>query len=139
MKLLAPVLAVLLFIGCGDDDSPTASNPGDELVGTWRRRSGMQPWWFARDGTMSLSLEKVGLSIAIEGEWELVGDKLVVISTVAGESYTIRGDQLMLVDDESGPRVISDEEFQRGKIRADRALQRLRHPQGRFLRGERGS
>ena len=35
MKLFAPVLAALLFIGCGDDDSPTASNPDDELVGTW--------------------------------------------------------------------------------------------------------
>ena len=34
MKLFAPVLAVLLCVGCGDDDSkPTA--PSHELVGTW--------------------------------------------------------------------------------------------------------
>ena len=34
MKLFAPVLAVLLCVGCGDDDSkPTASS--HELVGTW--------------------------------------------------------------------------------------------------------
>ena len=121
MKLLAPVLAVLLFIGCGDDDSPTASNPGDELVGTWvgvsstefESEAGEEAFRKAtvvvrRDGTMSLSLEVAGLSIAIEEEWEIVGGKLIVISTVAGEtettsdSYTIRGNRLTLVDDESG-------------------------------------
>ena len=119
MKLLAPVLAALLFIGgCGDDDSPTASNPGDELVGTWVGVSSTEFEEEAfrnatvvvrRDGTMSLSLEvEEGLSIAIEGEWEIVGGKLIVISTVAGEtettseSYTIRGNRLTLVDDESG-------------------------------------
>ena len=121
MKLLAPVLAVLLFIGCGDDDSPTASNPGDELVGTWVGVSSTEFESEAeeeafrnatvvvrRDGTMSLSFEVAGLSIAIEGEWEIVGGKLIVISTVAGEtettseSYTIRDNRLTLVDDESG-------------------------------------
>ena len=30
IKLLAPVLAAPLLIGCGDDDSPLASNPDDE-------------------------------------------------------------------------------------------------------------
>ena len=123
MKLLAPVLAAQLFIGgCGDDDSPTASNPGDELVGTWVGVSSTEFESEAeeeafrnatvvvrRDGTTSLSLEvEEGLSIAIEGEWEIVGGKLIVISTVAGEtettseSYTIRGNRLTLVDDESG-------------------------------------
>ena len=120
MKLLAPVLAALLFIGCGDDDSPTASNPGDELVGTW---VGVSSTGFEseaeeeafrtatlvvrRDGTFSLSLEVEGLSIAIEGGWDIVGGKLITIWTLAGEtetiseSYTIRGNRLTLVDDEN--------------------------------------
>ena len=120
MKLLAPVLAALLFIGCGDDDSPTASNPGDELVGTWVGVSSTESESEAdeeafraatvvvrRDGTMSLSLEVEGFSIAIEGVWEIVEGKLIVILTVAGEtvttseSYTIRGNRLTLVDDEN--------------------------------------
>ena len=64
MKLLAPVLIALLFIGCGDDDSPTA--PGDELVGTWVFVSGTGfeseaegeafAWVVRRDGTFSLFL-----------------------------------------------------------------------------------
>ena len=66
MKLLAPVLVALLFIGCGDDDSPTA--PGDELVGTWVGVSGTEfeseaeeeafrnaTWVLRRDGTWSTS------------------------------------------------------------------------------------
>ena len=120
MKLLAPVLAALLFIGCGDDDSPTASNPDDELVGTWVGVSSTESESEAdeeafraatvvvrRDGTMSLSLTFEGISIAIEGVWEIVEGKLIVILTVAGEtvttseSYTIRGNRLTLVDDEN--------------------------------------
>ena len=119
MKLLAPVLAALLFIGCGDDDSPTASNPGDELVGTWVGVSSTESESEAdeeafrtatlvvrRDGTMSLSLTFEGLSIAIEGVWEIVEGKLIVIWTVAGEtettssSYTIMGNRLTVVHDE---------------------------------------
>ena len=120
MKLLAPVLVVLLFIGCGDDDSPTASNPGDELVGTWVGVSSTELESEAeeeafrnttlvvrRDGTWSQSTEVEGVSIAIEGVWEIVGGKLIVILTVAGEtvtasgSYTIRGNRLTVVDDEN--------------------------------------
>ena len=116
MKLLAPVLAALLFIGCGDDDSPTA--PGDELVGTWVGVSSTDEaeeeafrnatLVVRRDGTMSLSVEVAGLSIAIEGVWEIVEGKLISIVSFAGEtetiseSYTIRGNRLTLVDDESG-------------------------------------
>ena len=33
MKLLTPIISTLLFMGCGDDDKPTA--PSHELVGTW--------------------------------------------------------------------------------------------------------
>ena len=59
-----------------------------------------------RDGTMSLSLTFEGLSIAIEGVWEIVEGKLIVIWTVAGEtettssSYTIMGNRLTVVHDE---------------------------------------
>ena len=105
MKLFTPVLAALLFIGCGDDDSPTASNPGDELVGTWVGVSSTEFESEAeeeafrnttvvvrRDGTMSLSREVEGLSIAIERTWEIVGGKLIVIWTLpppAGGTETI--------------------------------------------------
>ena len=57
---------------------------------------------------MSLSLKVEELSIAIEGVWEIVEGKLISIWTFAGEtetaseSYTIRGNRLTLVDDESG-------------------------------------
>ena len=85
MKLLAPVLVALLFIGCGDDNSPTA--PGDELVGTWVFVSGTgfeseadeealrnATWVVRRDGTWSTSFEvEGGLSIVLEGVWEIVG------------------------------------------------------------------
>ena len=111
MKLLAPVLIALLFIGCGDDDSPTA--PGDELVGTWVFVSGTGfeseaegeafAWVVRRDGTFSLFLGvDGGLSIVIGGVWEIVGGKLITTweTLSASESYTIRGNRLTLVDDE---------------------------------------
>ena len=117
MKLLAPVLVALLFIGCGDGDSPTA--PGDELVGTWVGVSGTEfeseaeeeafrnaTLVVRRDGTYSISLEVEGFSIATEGGWDIVGGKLITTWTIAGEtesdseSYAIRGNRLTLVDDE---------------------------------------
>ena len=131
MKLLAPVLAALLFIGCGDDDSPTAPDddsptaPGDELVGTWVGVSGTEfeseaeeeafrntTMVVRRDGTWSQSLEVEGVSIVIEGGWDIVGGKLITILTLAGEtlsssgSYTIRGNRLTVVDDEDDTVIV---------------------------------
>ena len=60
-------------------------------------------WVVRRDGTFSQSLEvEGGLSIAIEGVWEIIGGKLITTweTLSASESYTIRGNRLTLVDDE---------------------------------------
>lgn len=50
----------------------------------------------------------MGLNVSVDGTWEIVGDKLITLATLAGEtldgseSYTVRGDRLTLVDDETG-------------------------------------
>ena len=111
--LSAVILATL--VGCGDDDSPTA--PGDELVGTWISVSTTDAdqsdfsgvlMTIRADGTLTQSFTVEGITVTVEGTWEIVGGKLISVFTGGGEteqfteSYTLRGDRLTLVDDEDG-------------------------------------
>lgn len=65
-------------------------------------------WVVRADGTFTQSFEVEGVTISVEGTWEIVGGKLVSVITAAGQSeqfseaYTIRGDRLTLVDDANG-------------------------------------
>ena len=63
----------------------------------------MQPGCFAETelGRRHIEIEG-GLSIVIEGVWEIVGGKLITTweTLSASESYTIRDNRLMLVDNE---------------------------------------
>ena len=118
MKRLALLLALASLVACSDDDSPTAA-PGDDLVGTWRGVSSTDPEVdtdlaqsivvvYRSDGTLAVTVNILGLNVSVDGTWEIVGDKLITVATLAGESlggsesYTVRGDRLTLVDDETG-------------------------------------
>ena len=116
MKRLALLLALASLVACSDDDSPTAA-PGDDLVGTWRGVSSTDPDFdadlaqsivvvYRSDGTLTVTVNILGLNVSVDGTWEIVGDKLITVGTLAGmggsESYTVRGDRLTLVDDETG-------------------------------------
>ena len=115
---MRPMLSAVLLatlVGCGDDDSPTA--PGDELVGTWISVSTTDAdqsdfsgvlMTIRADGTLTQSFTVEGITVTVEGTWEIVGGKLISVFTGGGEteqfteSYTLRGDRLTLVDDEDG-------------------------------------
>ena len=63
---------------------------------------------YRSDGTLTVTVNILGLNVSVDGTWEIVGDKLITVATLAGaslggsESYTVRGDRLTLVDDETG-------------------------------------
>ena len=118
MKRLALLLALASLVACSDDDSPTAA-PGDDLVGTWRGVSSTDPEVdtdlaqsivvvYRSDGTLTVTVNILGLNVSVDGTWEIFGDKLITVATLAGESsggsdsYTVRGDRITLVDDPTG-------------------------------------
>jgi hypothetical protein len=116
MRYLALVLVGLL-VACSDDDNPTSSAPGSELVGTWVGISTTDPteepfagviWVIRADGTGRQSLSIQGLEISVEMTWESVAGKLVSAVSIGGETqviseaYTVRDDRLTLVDDTNG-------------------------------------
>jgi len=120
MKRIVLLLALASVVACSDDDSPTA--PGDDLIGTWRGVSTTDPesseeiqrastLVIRDDGTYRVSVDVVGVSISIEGTWEIVGVKLIIVASAGGvtestsNEYTIRGNRMTLVDDNGSVEV----------------------------------
>ena len=104
-------------VGCGRD-SPTG--PGSDLVGTWIVISDSSDTFdlslfdakikFSESGSFvgTIKSKDGSVGIEIEGTWSVVGDNLVLTTTIDGETdvnkgqYSINGRQLTIVYDNGG-------------------------------------
>ena len=112
------VLAILSLGACSDN--PTG--PGSDLVGSWRLISGEVGFdlsevdltlKFYNSGSLKYLIDAKDGSVSIkaDGNWALVGEKLVLTIRLPDETssfsskYSIRGEQLTLVNDDESVEV----------------------------------
>ncbi len=102
MRWLLPLCLFAAIIGCGDD---TPTGPGNELVGTWVGVSSSDPdvseefmqattMVIRADGTYTISVE-IGNVDSVEATLEIAGGKLIIATTMGGETITSSGDYMI--------------------------------------------